>query len=543
MKKNILIAISAFMTFIGVYAQKDTTLTRTVVVENEYNPEIMDASKINLLPKVNEQAVNKRNIDYINSVSPFTAWDFIPLPPNVLLKDNLYAGRGYVNAGYGNYGNAVLSAGYRFNLGEKDMLNIKTGIEGKNGTFNSWDNKDWSGRFYNTSAAVDYSHQFRNLLFKVGGDYTSQVYNYMNSPATDKQHNSMADIHFGIASSGENLPLYFSAQIGYSYFDQKYSLDGFEQGRQSDFYINGDVYGKLNEYQRVGIKFDMDNISYSSDNFKSYTSLCMNPYFSLNNDDWNIRIGAHVDWQSGNGGGIDFSPDIKAEYLFSDSYVLYINGEGGRVLNDFNRLNSLSPYFIMRNQLKSTYVPLDAKLGFKASPVNGLWFNAFAGYRMVDDELSYGFPLSEIYYTSFLQDKAKCGYIGGEIKYDYKDKFNITFNATSYSWKSDYDKEDLFLAAKPKLSINIAAEAEIIDNLRLNAGYEYMKRGKIKLADNYIRTDLGTVSNLYLGANYELFKNITVFVNVNNLFNKQYYNDNGYPVEKLNFIGGMKFIF
>ena len=31
---------------------KDTTMTRTVVVEQEYNPDIMDASKVNVLPKV-----------------------------------------------------------------------------------------------------------------------------------------------------------------------------------------------------------------------------------------------------------------------------------------------------------------------------------------------------------------------------------------------------------------------------------------------------------------------------------------------------------
>ncbi len=31
---------------------KSSTLNRTVVVENEYNPNIMDASKINVLPRV-----------------------------------------------------------------------------------------------------------------------------------------------------------------------------------------------------------------------------------------------------------------------------------------------------------------------------------------------------------------------------------------------------------------------------------------------------------------------------------------------------------
>lgn len=37
--------------------------------------------------------------------------------------------------------------------------------------------------------------------------------------------------------------------------------------------------------------------------------------------------------------------------------------------------------------MPSTYVPLNATLGFKASPVNGLWFNIFGGYRISKDEL------------------------------------------------------------------------------------------------------------------------------------------------------------
>ena len=42
--------ILAFLPLSVAYAQQDSTLNRTVVVENEYNPNIMDASKINVLP-------------------------------------------------------------------------------------------------------------------------------------------------------------------------------------------------------------------------------------------------------------------------------------------------------------------------------------------------------------------------------------------------------------------------------------------------------------------------------------------------------------
>ena len=49
---------------------KDTTMNRTVVVEQEYNPDIMDASKVNVLPKVEEPTVSKKNVEYATTFFP-----------------------------------------------------------------------------------------------------------------------------------------------------------------------------------------------------------------------------------------------------------------------------------------------------------------------------------------------------------------------------------------------------------------------------------------------------------------------------------------
>ena len=51
MKKIAIIAFVGLLPLSAVYAQQDSTLNRTVVVENEYNPTVMDASKINVLPR------------------------------------------------------------------------------------------------------------------------------------------------------------------------------------------------------------------------------------------------------------------------------------------------------------------------------------------------------------------------------------------------------------------------------------------------------------------------------------------------------------
>lgn len=550
----------AFLPLSVAYAQQDSTLNRTVVVENEYNPNIMDASKINVLPKVEEPAVVKKGIEYATALRPVSAWNYESMSPITREWAMNKAKRGYLRAGYGNYGNVDFKAGYLWDITKNDRLQVGLSLDGMNGTLENWDGIDWKSRFYSTDFRFGYSHDFSKVSLDLGGGLGSQVFNYMPSPwsdvplsGTDKQHHTLGDFHIGVSSRDESLPLQFRVQTGLKYFGIKYPLDyskDADGGKEKIVHTEGDVWGKLSEEQRVGIQFEMDNLFYSSDSLMgNYTSLCLNPYYALEGDDWRLRVGAHVDWQSGEDSGIDVAPDVKAEYLFSDSYVLYLHALGGRRLNDYRRLNSFSPYWSLEGSVASTYVPLNATLGFKASPADGLWFHIFGGYRISKDELSCSLPAGVGYsYTYLLQDKAKTAYGGAELKYGYKDLVDFSVKGTFYSWTADHDNEDFFLATKPRLELNFRAEAKIMEGLKINAGYEYVQRKKYAIdgsgvIDNGSDIGLGNISNLSVGARYTFLKDLSVFGCVNNLLNKKYYYESGYPAEKLNVLAGLSLDF
>lgn len=75
MKYNnyILLGIAFTALPVSILAQtqpKDTTVNRTVVVEQQYNPDIMDASKVNVLPKVEEPTVSKKRWNMLHSLRP-----------------------------------------------------------------------------------------------------------------------------------------------------------------------------------------------------------------------------------------------------------------------------------------------------------------------------------------------------------------------------------------------------------------------------------------------------------------------------------------
>ena len=121
---------------LGAQAQtqpQDTTMNRTVVVEQEYNPDIMDASKVNVLPRVEPPTVSKKAVEYDATLMPATH-----IPAGIM---QAYTGKetqakalpGYVRLGYGNYGNLDVRANYLFSLSPKDRLNLTFTMDGMDG--------------------------------------------------------------------------------------------------------------------------------------------------------------------------------------------------------------------------------------------------------------------------------------------------------------------------------------------------------------------------------------------------------------------------
>lgn len=119
------LALIAFPLSIQAQQQaKDSTMNRTVVVEQEYNPDILDASKINVLPKVELPTVSKKVVEYDATLMPAGQ-----IPATVM---QAYTGKetqakvlpGYVRLGYGSYGNLDARANYLFTLSNRDRLNL-----------------------------------------------------------------------------------------------------------------------------------------------------------------------------------------------------------------------------------------------------------------------------------------------------------------------------------------------------------------------------------------------------------------------------------
>ena len=547
---------------------KDTTMNRTVVVEQEYNPDIMDASKVNVLPKVEEPTVSKKEVEYATTFFPATS-----VPAGLM---NPYTGKeiqpgsapGYVRAGYGNLGNLDILTNYLFRLSKKDKLNVRFQMDGMDGklTLPYTDGEKWNAFYYRTRANVDYTHQFNKLDLNIAGNFGLSNFNFLPGSVNSKQKFTSCDFHAGIHFIDETAPLRFNAETNLLMYERQHNMisenDANTAIKETIIRTKGDVTGAINDQQSVTIALEMNNLLYSGytknpstgdEYFKNYTTLLVNPYYELNNDDWKLHIGANVDLSFGFDKSFRISPDVTAQYIFSDSYIVYAKATGGKKLNDFRRLENICPYGELPNvgTLSSwgyiqrpvdTYEQINGSVGFKASPYPGVWFNVYGGYQNLKNDLSY-FALDSDnsrsdFYLSFIHDNTDNFYLGSEISYDYKDIVGISAKYTYRNWDSKTEK--YLLAVKPVSELSFNVRIHPISALNVNLGYDYVDREEIKL-DDY--SSMSAINDLHIGANYNIFKGISVYAQVHNLLNKKYQYYLGYPAKGFNFLGGLSFRF
>lgn len=560
MKRSIYIAggitLATLMPF-ALQAQtqqpKDTTMTRTVVVEQEYNPNIMDASKVNVLPKVEEPAVVKKKAEYAVTPLPATTIPMGMMSPYLISKMQPNATPGYIRAGYGNYGNLDVFANYLFRLSDKDKLNVRFQMDGMDGELDMPEEKlTWDAYYYRTRANIDYTHQFSRIDFNLAANFGLSNFN-LAPYEPGKQKFTEGDFHIGLKSTDESYPVQFKAETNLMMYNRQNNntLLFSDALGETQIHTKGIVSGTISDEQTINIGADIRNIFYTKDFkteelpvYEDRTTLALNPYYELNNDSWRLHIGANVDFSFGAGKTLRVSPDVTAQYVFSDSYVLYAQATGGKMVNDLRRLERISPYLLPLGTIHDTYEQLNAAIGFKASPCTGLWLNLYGGYQdlkddafqmqqadeeTVDDETAY-YQFQDLGFTN-----SHNVYAGLKISYDYKDIFAFAIDGTYRNWDA---KEEYALLLKPAYELKFDATLRPVKGLGIHLGYNYAGREEVK--------DLGKLSainNLYAGAEYNVFKGVSVYARLNNLLNQEYQYYLDYPTEGFNFLGGLSFRF
>ena len=543
---------------LGASAQvqkNDTTMSRTVVVENEYNPNILDAQKINVMPKVEPLQATQRQVVYDHAIHPATQLPGTILPVMASQVLQRTARPGYIRLGVGLPGNIDFLGNYRARFSEVDELNIFAQFNGNKGDRSFEEGgADWEdARFYQTRVGLDYSHAFTGSKLDLGAHLGVINLNQPDKFLLPGNRNlTSGDLHVGYASADDNQSIIYNLETNLQFF----SLGRLNNDKlnETGLLTKGNILSPITEDQSVGIGFQLDNRFYNADGFEGNHNLDLNPYYVYRTGDWLLHLGAHVNYGFGLESKFRVAPDVDLTYSFENSYQFYARATGGHVGSDLRRIEQQNPYAVnLLPQLKNTFEQVNGSIGIKGSPADGLWFNVFGGYQDLKDDVC--FNLMGSYYALFtnltpyagstsrvipLQADMHNFYGGAELDYTYKEQFNLHASGLYRSWGYDEKKSpqaELVACFKPEFEGNLNFSYKITPAANMGAGFQLITRK----GDLYSKPN--AVTDLYVSGSYEIFSGFSIYAKADNLLNKKYQYFAGIPAQGINFVGGISYCF
>ncbi len=576
-------------------AQEDVTknknLNREMTLEREYDPSVQDASKVNTLPVVKEPEVRKIPIDYSNYTIAADPRKEISLLPsgNIMTRMDYNKRRGYLNFGMGTRMNINGDLGYHILSTEKDKLNIWYSHRSTNGKPKDYDVK---AKVNDNLGGVGFKHVFDKTIFSLGAKYGYSAFNYYGGLLSDptsgfippedllrrdretNQVNQTIAATIGLESK-EDAPVGYLLDLGYTNFSHKYGLSKEMDGpTEHTFEAKFDLNAGFNGNMRVGLgglveyfNYGLPEVSGYEYEFKNHAEAMLSPYYKVEGDNWNLRLGANVMLATGDETKFMASPNIAADVEVADKTELYVKADGKLYSNSMYEMSRINRYLYPMEELAPSRNWLDAILGIRSGVAPGFWFDVFAGYKMTSDDVLFTQSCSfdTDYFSNFSVAEpgidTKRLFVGANLKYSYQQLFDIGLKGVYNNWKAELDQADggdgelPHAWGKPELEVNANITVRPVDKLSIALDY-YLATGRY----GSIRTfgvsgitgsvygreyewKMNNINELNLTGTYTFNDTFGVYAKLTNILCQGYELYYGYPVQSFNAMLGVNINF
>lgn len=565
----------------GIMAQEEVNkeeknLNREMTLEREYDPSVQDANKVNTLPAVKEPTVKKRAIDYAVFAVPAEPEKQISvLPSGKIMADMDYnKRRGYLNLAAGMNLNINGDFGYHILSTEKDNLNVYLSHRSTNGNIDYIQIDDKvKAKLNDNLGGLNYKHKFEKAVFNIGAKYGYSGFNYYGLPVTGNleeagtnldladrttnQVNQTIGANIGIESEDEEAPFGYMVDFDYINFSHKYGADAKSDGpTENTFELKFNLFAPFGGNQRIGLAGLAEYFSYNLPercSFENHAEVILNPYYTIEGDIWNLKLGAKAMIVTGENSKFAASPDIAFDVEVADKTVFYLKADGKLYSNSMYETALVNRYVNPTEELMPSRNWLDANLGIKSGVVPGFWFDVFAGYKITSSDVLY-LP-SRVFeqdgfgnFAEAMSDiNTKRFFAGVNLKYNYQKLFEINLKGVYNNWKANYGDSWIGGEAnaeldrvwgKPTAEINAGVTVRPIDKLAVDVNY-YLATGRYTQLGGNEEVNLNNINELNIRGMYNINKTFSVNVQLNNVLFQKYDIYYGYPAQGFNLMGGI----
>lgn len=577
--KTLLLCVCGYGLVGSANAQQDTTLNRRVSVEREYTPVIQDASKINTVPAMQESAPLNTNVKYVTD-TPALGFSSYPIQDtgsgDAATTVDFSKKRGYFIFGVGHNINLDGRAGYRILGTETDQLDIFASYNSANSDIDylnqSYEPKSIKAKYSDAYGKIKYKHSFEPSTLYINVSYLNSMYNYYGnnfglvSVPTFYDNQQNVNIFGGEAGlkSNDISEFKYLAELRYHRLSNKYGPTVADKGVKGNL-LEG-IFGLGATWdvdKTVGVEFgalhqSLEDVKFvtAKDAFHNFTSLKAKAFFNFEGGNWNVSLGAKLNYAIDVKNKFVIAPDIKANIFIAERNSLYATVTGGINDNHFVETFIENRYLIPNTRVGYSSTLYDAVAGFKLGALQGFEFDIFGGYKHTKDDHLYLFTYTDTWRNVSAPTYANVseGHIGAQVKTKLIPYTDLRLGAKYYFYDVKY-VNDRYSAAvalpstekeawgKPKFALEADVDVNPVDRLYLNINYIYKGGRKTYLLSSANSTKMKDMNEFNFRTEYKFIDWLSVNLAFNNILNQKYETTYGYTHQGFNVMGGVSLVF
>ena len=546
MKKYTVLAILASMCGVPALAQ-NALPSRTLTIEGSFNPQATQAGKIMPVPDKPRLKPQDTKVSYLTDTPSETTRLRQPMAVFSTVSDDVEPEtyQGVVRFGYGlrNLHDGILDFGWR--MSDRDFLKVAGQMDG----WSSEPDGDWRSNMFNTGLKVDYKHRFDS--FEVGADagYSHTSFNYRPGEMMDSammaasmltQRINRADV--SLNAEGRSGDVSWNASVtglwllhDHLIMDNVAGDDRKESQLRSDFALSMPM---LDGTAGVDVSFRRLSYDWSTKSGKNYvnsSSLAVSPFWSGSISDMDLYLGMNLNLHTRIGHRFLASPMARMTYHLRDDFSVLAGLTGGLIENDIRALESISPYFSNEEQIKDGYTLVNMSAGVQYEQGTWLTLTGNMGYRRTLDEVFQVAKSGKLVTSALKQQNSNVLYVKINADMQFTDRTQVRFDFTYNNYMGQYPGRKMEL--KPAFDMSLYSRAGIAKGLDAMLTYRLM-------LFNWIDgVAMPSVNDLALTLDYDLNKDLSLYVTANKLAGGNYYYYAGYRALEPAFILGATYRF
>lgn len=524
------------------FSQKDTT-KKGIEIISSFKPVLRQAAKINFNASPPSADTTKAPLNYdIPNQNLLFAYQPGSLKPLALGIDTggKFDNSSYVKAGFGSLRTPYIQAGISFGDGKTAGLNIYAKHVGSDGK------RDFQ-KFTNTDVKLDgYFKSGNNLQWDAGiGMNQHRTYKYGYEPASLSFPNDSLKQNFQTIAGRVAMHNINKTKFGLTYWPEV-KIDVFSDNHkntESNTVVDLPLQKTVGKVFAVnlGITFDLTRFSPKNKSAINNTIYYISPSILFKTPNVNAQAGIRPSWDNKT---FKMFPNVLVDVGTNDKRFVFQAGWTGYIRKTtYQYLASQNPWLDVPGTLNNTWIE-ERFAGFKGSVGDHFSYAAKVGFNKLNNQ-----PLFVNDYSAGTGGKSfkvvnepeiKVVNFGGELGYNIGEKLSLitglTFNQYSGLKANNKAWGLLPLELKANMRLQVIKDLWLKTDLFAWTGPQYLKK------DGSSGT-LAGAADLNAGLEFKITKNLNLWTQFNNIFNKTYQRWNQYPVYGFNFVGGVVFSF